>query len=181
MTTDAGPRTNNEVWFDTKPLKLNGTDNKNRLSNTPAPKSDSKMYYSKDETEKGKIFYVTYTKTKINPDGSSTVYSGRTSGLYFGEQPTKEEAERAVALRDKTHQELNSQGYGQANIDVYSKKYGAIRGREQQIIDANGKAKSDNGTSGNKIRGVGKNNPRGKEYHAESNNDFGELYEYTGN
>jgi hypothetical protein len=45
--------------------------------------------------------------------------------------------------------------------------YQAIRGREQNLIDYHGGAKSAGGTSGNPIRGVAEDNPlRGKYMHA---------------
>ena len=58
--------------------------------------------------------------------------------------------------------------------------YPAFRGREQQLIDLNGRAQSEGGTSGNRIRGVGKLNPLGRLYHNASNLYFGPLYPYTG-
>ena len=48
--------------------------------------------------------------------------------------------------------------------------YAAIRGREQQLIKVNGGAQSEeNGTSGNKIRGVAADNPRGDIFEAAAN------------
>ena len=43
-------------------------------------------------------------------------------------------------------------------------KRDAIRGREQQLIDLNGGAKSKGGTSGNKINGISDINPNKKKY-----------------
>lgn len=57
----------------------------------------------------------------------------------------------------------------------------AIRRRKQQLIDYFKKAKSEKGISGNDIRGVSQDNPRGKIYHSEANRLFGELFPYTGN
>jgi hypothetical protein len=70
---------------------------------------------------------------------------------------------------------LDKVGYGDAGK-------AAIRGREQQLIDANGGAQLDNnGTSGNLIRGVSKINPFGRGYHDSATVYFKEeLHEYTG-
>lgn len=131
------------------------------------------------EEKEPKVFFVTYTKLRENEDGTTTTYSGRTSGVYYGETPTLKEAQAAVSARDLGHKDKI--GYGPAVVDKYSTVYTAIRGREQQLIDHFGKAQSEGGTSGNKIRGVGKNNPRGPMYHSSSNTQFGELHKYTGN
>ncbi|MBN2423416.1 MAG: hypothetical protein JXR46_01440 [Calditrichaceae bacterium] len=64
-------------------------------------------------------------------------------------------------------------GYGPAKLDKSSSNPDAIRGREQQLIESNGGAKSQNGTSGNKINGVSPNNPNNQKYLYEANKDFG--------
>ncbi len=51
----------------------------------------------------------------------------------------------------------------------------AIRGREQQLIDAHGGAQSDGGTSANLIRGVGRRNPLAPIYDAASTAMFGPV------
>lgn len=79
------------------------------------------------------------------------IYTGRTSG----EKTPLEN----IAARDKNHH-MNEQGYGPAELDRSSSNKDAIRGREQQIIDVNGGAKSQNGTSGNAINGVSPANPK---------------------
>lgn len=123
--------------------------------------------------KKGGFFYVTYTKTKVNTDGTTTTYSGRTSGWYSGSAPTDAEADAAVRRRDNGHVKLKREKYGTAVRDKYSKSYSAIRGREQQLIDFNGGAKRpDNGTSRNIIRGVGRNNPFRKLYDVASTLEF---------
>jgi hypothetical protein len=77
------------------------------------------------------------TYTKNNPDTGQT-YSGRTSGTRSPEEN--------VILRDRSHH-MNEEGYGPANLDKSSTNPAAIRGREQQLIDANGSAQSQGGTS----------------------------------
>src|SRR5207247_1166283 len=90
--------------------------------------------------------YETYTKT--NPD-KEEVYSGRTSGTGTPEQN--------VARRDAGHH-MNNEGFGPAALDKSSSNKAAIRGREQQLIDANGGAQSQGGTSGNRINAISDRN-----------------------
>ncbi len=66
-----------------------------------------------------------------------------------------------IAKRDRNHH-MNSQGFGPAKLDVSTSNYKAIRGREQQLIDKFGGAKSVGGTSGNAINGISQYNPRRK-------------------
>jgi hypothetical protein len=64
--------------------------------------------------------------------------------------------------------------------------YRAIRGREQQSIDAYGGAWTDTNekglphATGNKIRAVSKHNQKGWIYHQAATQRFGELHKYTG-
>jgi RHS repeat-associated protein len=109
------------------------------------------------------LTYQTYTKT--NPD-TSKVYSGRTSG-----RGTPSEN---VDARDASHH-MNKQGYGPAVLDQSSVDKFAIRGREQQLIDANGGACSKGGTSGNAINGVSPSNPLAPDYTDAANTEFGRL------
>jgi RHS repeat-associated protein len=120
-------------------------------------------------------FWVTYTKAKINPDGTRTVYSGRTSGMYASGVPTDVDADMAVKLRDMGHAILRGEGYGDAAYDRYSVNYAAIRGREQQLIDYNGGVQSEGGFSRNKIRAVGRRNVNRFIYQAASIAAFGAL------
>ena len=106
--------------------------------------------------------YQTYTKT--NPD-TGEIYSGRTSG--YG-TPLEN-----IAKRDQNHH-MNDKGFGKAELDKSSTNKDAIRGREQQLIDKYGHAKSEGGTSGNAIRGVSKSNPKLEYYLDEANKEFGE-------
>ena len=70
--------------------------------------------------------------------------------------------------------------YANRGTDPY---YAAIRGREQQGIDYRGGAWSDTGKpykTENKIRGVGKDNVKGRMYHEAASFLYGELFPYTG-
>ena len=104
--------------------------------------------------------YQTYTKT--NPV-TGEVYSGRTSGYGTPEQN--------VARRD-AHHHMNAKGFGPAVLDKSSNNYDAIRGREQQLIDMYGGAKSTGGTSGNTIKGISSNNPKYDTYMNACNQEF---------
>ena len=55
---------------------------------------------------------------------------------------------------------MNDKGFGPAALDKSSTNKDAIRGREQQLIDSNGGAKSQRGTSGNAINGISPNNKK---------------------
>jgi hypothetical protein len=102
------------------------------------------------------------TYTKNNPDTGQT-YSGRTSGTRSPEEN--------VMLRDRSHH-MNEEGYGPANVDKSSTNPAAIRGREQQLIDANGGAQSQGGTSGNAINGVSPTNPNKPVYCTACESEF---------
>ena len=56
--------------------------------------------------------------------------------------------------------------HGKSNKD-------AIRGREQQLIDMHGGAKSQGGTSGNAINGISPNNPNAGKYRSACEKEFG--------
>jgi RHS repeat-associated protein len=94
--------------------------------------------------------FQTYTKTNSQ---TGKVYSGRTSGTGTPAQN--------VARREGSHQGLNKQGYGPARLDKSSSNAQAVRGREQQLIERNGGAQSQGGTSGNPINGISNRNPQG--------------------
>jgi hypothetical protein len=130
------------------------------------------------------VRYVTYYMIKFE-NGETVVYSGRTSG------PASESAEEILRTRESQHkQDPRKKGYGAAEIDqeaVGGKNRldparMAIRGREQQLIDKNGRSRSEpGGRSGNEIRGVSKRNHLGYLYHQTSNVWFKqELYNFTG-
>ena len=126
------------------------------------------LYLAYRETQR---VWVTYTLT--NPS-TGQVYAGRTSG--FGTPQS------VMMVRFATHH-MRRLGFTVPNLDrsmVGMEGEDPIRGREQQLIDHFGGARSDGGTAGNAIRGVNKNNPFGRIYHLEANWAFGELHPYTG-
>jgi len=104
--------------------------------------------------------FQTYTKT--NPE-TGEVYTGRTSGTGTPEQN--------VARKDAGHHK-NKDGFGPAELDQSSTNKDAIRGREQQLIQANGGAQSQGGTSGNAINGIGPNNKKKEQYLNEAKSEF---------
>ncbi len=114
-----------------------------------------------DKASDSQKTYQTYTKTNKE---TGEVYSGRTSGTG---SPQKN-----VQNRDKNHH-MNDKGFGPAKLDKSSTNKDAIRGREQQLIDANGGAKSQRGTSGNAINGVGPKNQKADQYRNAANKEFG--------
>lgn len=105
--------------------------------------------------------YQTYMKTNSK---TGEVYTGRTSG--------KGSPEQNVANRDRSHH-MNEKGFGPARLDKSSKDPEAIRGREQQVIEKNGGAQSEGGTSGNAINGIAKDNPKLSERVCAATKDFG--------
>ena len=107
--------------------------------------------------------YQTYTKT--NPQ-TGEVYSGRTSG--YG-NPAEN-----IRRRDANHH-MNRKGFDPAVLDKSSSDYNAIRGREQMLIEKFGGAKSDGGTSGNAINGIGKNNKKKDIYIKSAKKIFGDI------
>jgi RHS repeat-associated protein len=102
--------------------------------------------------------YLTYTK--VNPI-TGKVYTGRTSG--FG-NPSD-----ILKKRDSSHHK-NAEGYGPARLDKASEDPKAIRGREQELIDAAGGAQSQGGTSGNAINGISKTNNNRASYEEAAKN-----------
>jgi hypothetical protein len=104
--------------------------------------------------------YQTYTKK--NPS-SGEVYTGRTSGTGTPAQN--------LARRDAGHHKTG-EGFGPAQLDKSSTNPAAIRGREQQVIDANGGAKSTGGTSGNAINGTSPLNPKRPSYVDAAKKEF---------
>ena len=105
--------------------------------------------------------YQTYIKENT---ATGEKYAGRTSGTGT---PLEN-----IAKRDKNHH-MNSKGYEKAILDKSSTNKAAIRGREQELIDQLGGAKSEGGTSGNAIRGISKNNPKLELYMREAEKEFG--------
>ena len=104
--------------------------------------------------------YQTYTKkNKVTGE----IYTGRTSGVKTPEEN--------IRIRDKNHH-MNNKGYDEAQLDKSSLNPDAIRGREQYLIDINGGAKSQGGTSGNRINGISRKNPNYSRYMNEMEQEF---------
>jgi RHS repeat-associated protein len=104
---------------------------------------DQAIDYLKDKLQ---VKFVTYTR--IGPDAS--VYSGRARGVG--------DPQSIVNARARLHPS-RLDVFGPPRVDVWAtgpEGYVAIRGREQQLIDAHGRAQSEGGTSANLIRGVNK-------------------------
>ncbi|RMZ60048.1 hypothetical protein D1632_10680 [Chryseobacterium nematophagum] len=68
---------------------------------------------------------------------------------------------------------MNKQGYGPARLDKSSTNKAAIRGREQNMINRNGGAKSTGGKSGNSINRVSQKNSKLQHYINEAKKIFG--------
>lgn len=150
-----------------------------------------------DRKRLGRI-YVTYTKLNTT---THRYYAGRTSMIVDLTQSLPLQAVAAVLIRDKNHHldenleplsavflppEVDrfdvgtAVDYGQRYDDV---AYWRIRGREQQLMDSLGGARSDTGApyqTENAVRGVAKDNPRGRWFHASATELWGELSPYTG-
>jgi RHS repeat-associated protein len=128
-----------------------------------------------EDDGKSKTFWVTYTKSKVMPDGTVKTYSGRSSGTYTGIAPTQAEAQAAVDRREASHKILNEEGYSKAVLDKKSTSKSAIRGREQHLVDYFGGAEREGGKSRNKIRAVGRLNKNRYVYAAAALAAFGGL------
>lgn len=68
---------------------------------------------------------------------------------------------------------MKDKGFGPAQLDMSSPNKDAIRGREQQMIDAHGGAKSTGGTSGNAINGISSKNQNSGRYKDANKKEFG--------
>ncbi|MFG2044866.1 polymorphic toxin-type HINT domain-containing protein [Dactylosporangium sp. NPDC048998] len=146
------------VAGDDTSVLVHNCGNKGSKTNNKANKKNKADKGDEDEDVDSEK-YVTYTKT--NPT-TGEVYTGRSYGTGTPEQ--------IVAARDAGHH-MTAKGFGPAVLDRYrvatkahdlrhsDPAYQAIRGREQQMIDFHGGAKSDGGTSGNAIRGAAADNP----------------------
>ena len=99
-----------------------------------------------------KRIFLTYLKPH---ESNGKVYGGRASG--YGKP------EKILAKRDSGHH-MNQQEYLPAELDKYSYNSDAIRGREQIIVDENGGAQSQGGTSGNKINPISKRDKKRQKY-----------------
>jgi RHS repeat-associated protein len=113
--------------------------------------------------------YVTYVRTNAN---SGVRYSGRTSGFINVSTPLPG-LMRIVAQRNAGQPLLNAEGFGPGVVDAYSSSKMAIRGREQQLIDYYGGARSMGGTARNMINGISPLNELKPLYMLKSNSEFG--------
>jgi hypothetical protein len=154
-----------------------------QYSSLASPGAAPKPEPDKGEKKRLGRIYVTYRKLNRT---THRYYSGRTSMVVEFTQSLEFQAIAAVLLRDKNHHmDENTEprdvvfeparvdrfdvgtavDYGQRYDDV---AYWRIRGREQQLIDSLGGARSDTGEpyrTENVVRGVAKDNPRGRRFH----------------
>ena len=133
------------------------------LDATKQQNMDALMFFGTIGRGQGSKTFQTYTRT--NPT-TGEVYSGRTSGTGTPQQN--------LDVRNASSP-LNDQGFNNAVLDRSSSNAGAIRGREQQLIDQFGGARSQGGNSANKINGVSPNNPNGSGYLGDSLREFGKF------
>jgi hypothetical protein len=150
-----------------------------------------------DKKQLGRI-YVTYTKLNTTTHRS---YAGRTSMVVDLTRSLRLQATAAVFLRDKNHHmdesvEPENDAFADAQVDRFDVggaidyghryddlAYWRIRGREQQLIDFLGGARSDTGEpyrTENAVRGVAKDNPRGRRFDEAATESWGLLHPYTG-
>ena len=117
------------------------------------------------------------TYVSVHPE-TGQVYLGRAS--RYGMTP-----QQVLASRWSGHH-MNKQGFDYPVIDrtitgdYGSRNWGAIRGREQQLMDYFGGVGTVGSPVANSIRGVAKGNPLGRRYHNLSNTNFGNIAPYTG-
>ena len=118
---------------------------------------------------------ITYVST--NPT-TGQVYLGRASRYGMT-------AQQVMASRWSSHH-MRNKGFGYPVIDrtitgdYGSLNWGAIRGREQQLMDYFGGVGVGGSPVANPIRGVARGNPLGRGYHGLSNARFGNIAPYTG-
>jgi len=158
----------------------------------PKPEPDKS-----DKKRLGRI-YVTYTKLNKT---THRFYAGRTSMIVDLTQSLALQAIAAILLRDKNHHmdesaEPENAAFADAEVDRFAVgsaidygqryddvAYWRIRGREQQLIDSLGGARSDTGEpyrTENAVRGVAKDNPRGRRFHEAATELWSLLHPYTG-
>lgn len=118
-----------------------------------------------DSTNRSAYKYVAYTR--VNAAGRG--YAGRAGGYGTVEQIL---ARTAASPR---HRILDGEGYGPLTLAGFSLERGVIRGREQQLIDFFGGAKSVGGTARNMINGVADFNPNRPFYMNSAVGVFGKM------
>ncbi len=95
------------------------------------------------------------------------VYAGRTGGYGTPEE--------LVHRRSLGQPHLTAEGFRPPTVDQWSTVRAAIRGREQQLIDFYGGARSVGGTARNLINGVADFNPNRPFYMNAARAAFGDL------
>ena len=131
-----------------------------RVSKEAAAKANSA--YASEHAGKPKLTHQTYTRFNRK---TGQCYSGLTSGYGTPQQN--------VEARNDEQLILNAEDFDYGIVDQSSDNDIAIRGREQQLIDINGGAKSDGGTARNAIRSVGLYNIYQLVYKSEALLEFG--------
>ncbi len=164
----------------------------------PPPGAAPKLKPDENDRKRLGRIYVTYTKlNKV----TRRRYAGRTSMVVDLTESLELQEALAVLLRDKNHHldeksEPKGAVFTEARVDVsnvgaavdYRQRhndvaYWRIRGREQQLIDFLGGARSDTGEpyqTENAVRGVAKDNPWGRRFHDAATELWGQLHPYTG-
>jgi hypothetical protein len=121
---------------------------------------------------KFKRLFVTYTKS--NSD-TGEVYSGLASDEIDESLSQKEMARKILNKRDSGHHK-NKEGFLPPQVDKISTDYDAMRGREQNLIEYNGGAKSEGGISGNEINSISHRNKKRSKYLEAAAKLFGGLF-----
>ncbi|ATB39839.1 hypothetical protein CYFUS_005287 [Cystobacter fuscus] len=153
---------------------------------------------ARESKKKRGRLYATYRKRN---ETTNLYYSGRTSMVVDLSLPLDLQAQWAIKLRDMNHhvdenKDPSGVSFDDAQLDVFDlgaaidydqryddPAYWRIRGREQQLIDFSGGARSDTGKphrTENVVRAVAKDNPRGRRFHDAATIRWGELHRYTG-
>lgn len=124
--------------------------------------------------------YHTYYVSKIgiwthNCGGTKTYeiyqkYNPQTDETYIGRTSGTNGAAKNVENRDRNHH-MNKKGFQPAELLHSSEDKDVIRGLEQILIEQNGGAKSQGGTSGNAVNGVSDKNKNRNKY-LEAGNKF---------
>jgi hypothetical protein len=162
------------------------------------PNAATQADKDREEKKLGRV-YVTYTKLNLQ---THRYYVGRTSMVVDLKKTILLQARTAVDIRNSNHHidesdEPQAPTFQPARLDRfdvgaavnYEKRYldvayWRVRGREQQLIDSYGGARSDTGRpyqTENAVRGVAKDNPQGRLFHDAATASWGQLYPYTGN